>query len=189
MPSIEIQPLTPERWPDFERLFGTRGACGGCWCMFDKLPRKEFDAGKYEGNRRAQQKIVESGEVPGLLAFVDGSPAGWIAVEPRERFPRLAGSRVRAPVDDQPVWSVTCFFIDRKFRGRGLTVALLKAAVDHVRRQGGRIVEGYPTEPRDGQPAAPTFVFTGLASAFRQAGFVEVARRSPTRPIMRFVIR
>jgi GNAT superfamily N-acetyltransferase len=188
MEKLEIHPLTPERWLDFERLFGPRGACAGCWCMFPKLTRKEFDAGKYEGNRKAQQEIVEGGQVPGLLAYVDGVPAGWCAVEPRGHYPALARSRVLAPLDELPVWSVTCFFIDRKYRHQGLTVALLNAAVDYVARQGGKVVEGYPTEPRGGKPAAPAFVFTGLASAFLQAGFVEAGRRSETRPIMRFFI-
>ena len=185
MSAIEIHPLTPERWPDFEQLFGPRGACAGCWCMFPKLTRKEFDAGKYEGNRKAQKKIVESGQVPGLLAYVDGIPAGWCAVEPRANFPSLARSRVLAPLDDLPVWSVTCFFVDRKFRRQGLSVRLLKAAVEYVASRGGKVVEGYPTEPRGGKPAAPAFVFTGLAAAFLGAGFVEAGRRSETRPIMR----
>lgn len=189
MSAIEYHPLTPERWDDFEGLFGPRGACAGCWCMFWKLPRKDFNAGQYEGNRKAQKQIVTAGRVPGLLAYVDGIPAGWCAVEPRTNYPGLARSRILAPLDDAPVWSVTCFFVDRHFRRQGLSVGLLHAAIEHVRRQGGHVVEGYPTEPRGQASAAPAFVYTGLASAFRKAGFTEAGRRSETRPIMRFYIR
>jgi GNAT superfamily N-acetyltransferase len=189
MSKFEFQPLTPERWPDFEKLFGPRGACAGCWCMFWKLPRKEFNAGQYEGNRLAQKEIVTAGRTPGLLAYAGGLPAGWCAVEPRQQYPGLARSRILAPLDETPVWSVTCFFVERAYRRQELTVALLRAAVEYVASRGGRIVEGYPTEPRDGAPSAPAFVYTGLASAFRKAGFTEAGRRSATRPIMRFYIK
>jgi GNAT superfamily N-acetyltransferase len=155
--------------------------------MFWKLPNKEFQSLAYEGTRAAQKAIVESGQVPGLLAYSGREAVGWIAIEPRSEYPRLAGSRVLKPVDTQPVWSITCFFTRRDTRGQGVSVGLLRAAIEHVRRQRGRIVEGYPTEPiADKLPAA--FVYTGLASAFREAGFREVARRSPTRPIFRYVI-
>ena len=189
MSNTEFHPLTPERWDDFERLFGPRGACAGCWCMYWKLPRREFEAGQGEPNRLAQRAIIAAGGTPGLLACVDGVPAGWIAVEPRQSYPGLARSRVLKPVDETPVWSVTCFFVARKYRRQGLTVELLKAAIAYVAEQGGKVVEGYPTEPRPGQATSPVFVYTGVASAFRQAGFIEVARRSETRPIMRFYIQ
>ncbi len=189
MNNLEFQPLTPERWEDFERLFGPRGACAGCWCMYWKLPRKEFNAGQGEGNRLAQKAILASGRTPGLLAYVDDIPAGWCALEPRENYPGLARSRILALVDETPVWSVTCFFVDRRYRRQGLTVALLRAVVDYVKEQGGKVVEGYPVEPRPGQKTSPVFIYTGMASAFRQAGFVEVARRSETRPIMRYYLK
>jgi GNAT superfamily N-acetyltransferase len=181
---IDVRPLTAARWPDVVRLFGPRGACAGCWCMYWRRRRTEFDAGKGAGNRSAFRKIVASGEMPGLLAYDGGEPVAWCALAPRESYPVLAHSRILKPVDDEPVWSVTCLFVRRDHRRAGVTPALLRAAVDHVRRQGGRAVEGYPIEPRKGDiPAA--FAWTGLASAFRKAGFEEVARRSATRPIMR----
>ncbi|MDI6769215.1 MAG: GNAT family N-acetyltransferase [Anaerolineales bacterium] len=120
---------------------------------------------------------------------MDDVPAGWCAVEPREAYPVLARSRILAPLDETPVWSVTCFFVDRRYRRQGLTVALLRAVVDYVKEQGGKIVEGYPVEPRPGQKTSPVFIYTGMASAFRQAGFVGVARRSETRPIMRYYLK
>jgi GNAT superfamily N-acetyltransferase len=170
----EFYPLTPERWDDFENLFGPRGACAGCWCMYWKLPRKDFTAGQGDQNRFAQMEIVASGHTPGLLAYADGIPAGWVAVEPRESY---------------PVLSVTCFFVSKKYRNQGLTVALLKAAVAYVVKQGGRVVEGYPVEPREAGKMPPVFVYTGLASAFKQAGFKEAGRRSETRPIMRYSVQ
>jgi GNAT superfamily N-acetyltransferase len=180
-------PLTIERWPDLEALFGQRGACGGCWCMLWRLTRSEFERRKGAGNRRDFKTIVESGAAPGLLGYAGAQPVAWCAVAPRERYPALERSRILKPVDEQPVWSVTCLFVARPFRRRGLTVRMLQAAADHAGQRGGRIVEGYPVEPKTGDmPAA--FAWTGIASAFRQAGFVEVLRRSPTRPIMRYVI-
>jgi len=187
MPQPVIFPVTPDRWDDFEKLFGPRGACAGCWCMFWKLSRKEFDAGQGDANRLAQNAIIASGRTPGLIAYVDDVPAGWIAVEPRAEYGGLARSRVLAPLDDTPVWSVSCFFVDKKFRRQGLTVALLKAAVEYVKLKGGKVVEGYPVETKD-EKAPPAFIYTGTASAFQQAGFTEAGRRSEKRPIMRFVI-
>jgi GNAT superfamily N-acetyltransferase len=182
--SLTIHPLTPERWSDFESLFGANGACGGCWCMaWRTASPKAFDAAKGEGNKRAIRRIVKAGPPPGLLAYEGTEPIGWCAVAPREAYARLRGSRILAPVDDQAVWSVTCFFVRRDRRHRGVTVALLKEAARHVARLGGRVVEGYPTETDQEQPGA--FVWHGLASAFRKAGFREVARRSRRRPIMR----
>lgn len=183
---LRCKPLTAGRWSDFEQLFGPKGACGGCWCMFWKLPNKDFQALAYGGNKRLQKAMVEAGTVPGLLAYDGTDVVGWIAVEPRAEYPRLARSRVLKPVDDEAVWSITCFFMRRDYRGKGYTVQLLQAAIDHVLQNGGTIAEGYPVEPRSEKlPAA--FAYTGLASAFRKAGFKEVARNSETRPIFRFV--
>jgi len=182
--ALTIVPLTPDRWSDFESLFGANGACGGCWCMaWRHRSPKTFDAGKGDGNKRAIRRIVNAGPPPGLIAYEGGEPVGWCAVAPRESYPRLLGSRVLAPVDDRPVWSVSCFFVRRDRRRRGITVALLKEAARHVGRGGGRLLEGYPTATRKEQPGA--FVWLGLASAFEKAGFREVARRSAGRPIMR----
>jgi GNAT superfamily N-acetyltransferase len=186
---LTFTPLAPGRFADLERLFGPRGACGGCWCMTWRLARPEYERQKGEGNRRAFRKIVEAGEAPGLLAYEGARPVGWCAVAPRESYPRLERSRVLARVDERPVWSVVCLFVDRAFRRRGVTVGLLRAAAAHVRERGGALVEGYPVEPTSAMEIPPVFAFTGVASAFRRAGFREVARRSPTRPIMRIDLR
>lgn len=180
-------PLTPERWADAESLFGPRGACAGCWCMWPRLASGSFTKGKGEGNRKAFRKLVAAGETPGILAYVDGEPAGWCAVAPRTAYTRFERSRVLAPVDGAPVWSVVCFFVARPHRGGGLSGKLLEAAVAFARERGAQIVEGYPIDAR--ARTADAFVWHGLASTFERAGFREVARRSPTRPIMRRVLR
>jgi GNAT superfamily N-acetyltransferase len=181
-----FHPLTPDLWADFEHLFGPGGACGGCWCMFWKLRGKAFGENTGEPTRQMQKSVVDSGTIPGLLAFEGDQPVGWIAVEPRSAYPKLAHSRILKPVDDADVWSVTCFFVTKTVRRQGLTVELLKAAVEYVKEQGGKILEGYPVETKKDMPAP--FIYIGTAAAFRKAGFVEVARRSETRPIMRFFI-
>jgi GNAT superfamily N-acetyltransferase len=134
-----------------------------------------------------QKSIVDSGTVPGLLVFHSDEPVGWIAVEPRSAYSKLAHSRILKPVDDADPWSVTCFFIAKQARRQGLTVALLNAAVEYVRGQGGKILEGYPVDADRDLP--DVFIYHGTMAAFLKAGFVEVARRSETRPIMRFYIR
>ena len=184
-----IVALTPSRWSDFEELFGPRGGCAGCWCMEPRQTRSEWERLKGDKNRRAMQRLVEKGErPPGLLAYIGRRPVGWISIEPREVFSKLERSRILAPVDDKPVWSIVCFFVDKRYRRQGLSVALIKGAVDHARKHGARIVEGYPVEPKKAD-VPPVFVFTGLAGAYLEAGFKEVARRSETRPVMRRAVR
>ena len=183
---LSFKPIKRNLWTDFEELFGPNGACGGCWCMYWKLRGKEYEEARGFETRQMHKSIVDSGIATGLLAYLHGDVVGWIAIEPREAYPRLAHSRALRPVDDQPVWSVTCFFVAKKFRRQGIMVELLKAAVEHVRKQGGKIVEGYPVETQKDMPAP--FIYTGTASAFEQAGFREVARQTPIRPIFRFFI-
>jgi GNAT superfamily N-acetyltransferase len=181
--TLEIVPVTPARWPQLVELFGPRGACAGCWCMWPRLPSAEYRAQRPR-NRQALERLVKSGDPPGLLAFENGRPVGWAAVAPRAVYRRLERSRVMAPVDDQPVWSVPCFFVAGTHRRRGVTVQLLRAACAFAAQRGARIVEGYPIDSA-GSALAPTFAWHGLAATFRAAGFHEVARRSPTRPVMR----
>lgn len=182
-PALKIHPLTPARWPDLVQLFGERGACGGCWCMWWRLPRTQWVRQKGLSNQGAFYKVVEAGPPPGLLAYANGEAVGWCAVAPRTDYPRLATSRILKPVDDTPVWSVSCFFVARGFRRRGVTLALLQAAAAYARSRGAQVLEGYPCEPKSAY--RDMFYYTGVASTFRKAGFREVARRSPTRPIMR----
>ena len=183
--ALTFLPATADRWGDLEALFGARGACGGCWCMWWRVKRADFERQKGEGNRQALRALVDSGEVPGLLAYADGEPVGWCSVGPRESYPVLSRSPILKPVDDQPVWSIVCFFVAKSRRRTGMSARLVRAAVEYAAAQGARIVEGYPVEPRKGE-TPDVFAFVGLASTFRKLGFVEVARRSETRPIMRY---
>jgi GNAT superfamily N-acetyltransferase len=184
---LDVYPLTPEHFADFEAVLGPHGAYGGCWCMYWRLKRPEFNAQHGDGNRQAMKSLVESGCTPGLLGYLDGRPVGWVSVAPRVEFPVLNNSRILKAVDDQPVWSVNCFYVVRRSRRKGVSVALIKAAVRFAAEHGAQIIEGYPVDPRKGDyPDA--YIYTGAMSAFLQAGFVEVSRRSETRPIMRFYL-
>lgn len=179
--TFDIRPAT---WNDFSAVMGEKGGCGGCWCMLWRLSKKEMDAGMGETNRLAMKRLFESGCVPGLVAFHENEPVGWIQIDKRDCFPRLESSRVLKPVDDKVVWSVSCFLVDKKFRRKGLSVRLLEAACTWAQEQGASIVEGYPIDtPKQKYP--PVYAWTGFVGAYREVGFVEVARRSETRPIMR----
>ncbi|HUD72041.1 MAG TPA: GNAT family N-acetyltransferase [Dongiaceae bacterium] len=184
MTETVVRPLTPARWNDLERLFGPRGACAGCWCMYWRRPARDYRAGQGAGNRRALQRLVKSGKAHGLIAYLGSEPIGWLSLGPRDHFPRLDGSRILSPVDGQAVWSVTCLFIARGQRRQGLSVRLLEAAAGYAARRGARLLEGYP-QAAEGRHLPEAFAWTGIDSAFSAAGFGEVARRSPTRPIMR----
>lgn len=182
---LRTYPLTKGRWRDFEHLFGQNGACGGCWCMLWRLSHKDFQARKGTGNRNAMKGLVNAGAVPGLLAYVEDVAVAWCAVAPREHYPALSRSRILKPVDNQPCWSVSCLFVHREYRRKGLSSQLLRAAVEHAQRQGGGIVEGYPIDPQDDRAVPAAFAWTGIAKVYESVGFSEVARRAPTRPIMR----
>lgn len=180
-------PVTKERWKDLEKLFGEKGACAGCWCMYWRMSRREFDSSKGAGTKRKMKNLIETGTVPGILAYDNNLPVGWCSIAPREAFPVLENSRTLKRIDNKPVWSVVCFYINKIYRRKGLTVELLKAVKKYVGLKKGKIIEGYPVEPKSGK-TADLFAYTGLASAFLKAGFIEVERRSETRPVMRFTI-
>ncbi len=184
---FEYYPVTVSRWPHLEQLFGERGACGGCWCMAWRLPSGKFRAGKGNKNRHALWKLVTLGEKPGILGYLGKEPVAWCSLAPRQKFAFLSSSRVLKPVDGQAVWSISCLFVKKPYRRKGISVHLLQAAIEFASKQGAQIVEGYPVEPTMVKTPDP-FVWTGIPSAFRAAGFNEVARRSKSRPIMRFQI-
>lgn len=179
-----VHPLTPKRWPDFETLFGDHGAYGGCWCMWWRSTRREFEERKGVGNRRALKAIVDAGKVPGILAYLGKEPVGWCSVAPREEFSSLERSPVLKRLDDQPVWSIVCFFVAKGYRGQGVAEALIGGALDYVKNRGGSIAEAYPTPPKK-TPLAPVSSFMGLPAMFARAGFVECARPSRSKWIMR----
>ncbi len=181
-----IEELSDRTLEAFEKLFGTAGACAGCWCQWFSLTTKEFEASKGDLNRQRMRDRVKAGERPGLLIFEGDDAVGWCALGPRESYGRLERSRILKRVDETPVGSVVCFFVAKGFRGRGVSVELLEAAKHWAREQGIGVLEGYPVDPEGKYP--PAFAYHGLAKAFERAGFKEVERRSATRPIMRWVM-
>ena len=194
----KIVPVAPERWPDLERLFGPNGACAGCWCMWWRVTAREYTVMKGAPNREALQGIVEAGDPPGLLAYDGATPVGWIAIAPREDYPRWAKTNAAKESDrvlrergiEPPtgVWAATCFYVARAARKRGVTVALLEAAVQYARKKRARVVEGFPLVPRTGSvPAA--FAWTGFLSAFLKAGFEEVGSPSAGKRVVHRYLR
>jgi GNAT superfamily N-acetyltransferase len=188
-PQLKFYPATPARWPDVEEVFGARGACAGCWCMFWRLPRKQWKAQKGIGNKKAFREIVEAkrSAAPGILAYISKEAVGWCAVAPRSEYVRLDGSRILKPVDENPVWSISCLFVKRGFRRQGISAALAKAAAGYALKKGARIVEAYPVDPSVEKEPDP-YLWHGVTSSFEKAGFKEVARRAPARPIMRLEV-
>ncbi|MBV6421550.1 MAG: hypothetical protein DAHOPDDO_02825 [Ignavibacteriaceae bacterium] len=184
---FKFYPVTKINWKDFENLFGEKGACAGCWCMYWRMRRKDYDLQRGSGTKRIMKNLVNNGTVPGIIAYDNNKPVGWCSVAPREDFPVLENSRLLKRIDEKPVWSIVCFFIQKEFRKKGLSLELLNAAITFVKMNKGKIIEGYPVEPKSGK-TADVFAWTGLASAFRKAGFKELERRSETRPIMRYII-
>ena len=191
--SYDIYPLTPDRWDDLEALFGPNGAYSGCWCMFWRVPRAQFGqrcAHGGAGNKAALREIVSRGDTPGLLAYSDGKPVGWCAVAPREVYTALERSPKRKRIDEQPVWSIVCFYVARGWRKQGVASALVDAAIEYVSSQGGSMLEAYPTLNEPGmKPPTNAAAYMGLSEVFRAAGFTEVARPANTRfVIMRYAI-
>jgi GNAT superfamily N-acetyltransferase len=186
---ISFKPLTIDQWDDFVSLFGERGACGGCWCMLWRLTRKQFELQKGDGNKLAMKAFVDAKEVPGILAYHDSEPIGWCAIAPRNSYSYLSRSRILKPVDNRPCWSVSCLFIDKSYRKKGVSTQLLRAATEHAKSQGAELVEGYPVEPKSEKDIPAAFAWTGIPSAFIRAGFKEILRRSPARPIMRIELK
>ena len=170
---MEVLPVTPERWPDLVELFGPNGASSGCWCMWFRVPPKTWSQSGSAGNRAAMERIVAGGDVPGLIAYDDGRPVGWISVAPRSGFERIEGSDGGSAPGQPSVWSIVCFFIRPGRRGQGVGRALLEAGIDHARAHGADVLEAYPVE-RDSPSNADAF--TGLRSMFEKAGFREVGR-------------
>ncbi len=183
---ITIEPVTKKNWKNFVLLFGEKGACGSCWCMYYRLKNSEFKEGKSDdGNKNAMKKIVWKGKPAGLLGIVEGQPVAWCAFAPREDFLRLENSRVHKRIDDKPVWSIPCTFIDKNYRRMGLSVEFLKAVVKYAKKSGIKIIEAYPTIPTTEQ-IPDSFAWVGLYKSFERAGFEIVDRTSKNRPMVRF---
>ena len=190
---ITIAPLTPQRWHDFEAIFRARGCSVArqCWCMCYRRSgaRQKPPAGLTgaQANRADFMRIVEDGPPPGLIAYRGRQPVGWVAIGPREDYAKLARSPVMKPLDEQPVWSVICFVVPAEYRGQGVASALLAGAVAYAKKRGARLVEAYPVDKAG--PLQDDALWFGTKSMYDRAGFTEVARRKPGRPVVRLQTR
>lgn len=190
--STTIVPVTPERWPDFEDLFGKQGACYGCWCTHFRLPpaaRRENDR---ERNKDHIRTRIEAGPPPGLLAFQDGKAVGWMQVGPRADVPEFnnagRGSAPLEPSDasDPDVWAISCFFLRSKVRGKGLTHQLVQGGIEFARENGARFLEACPMDlSRDSRSIG---LFVGSTRVFEKAGFQRMVERKAGRPLVRLVL-
>lgn len=168
---LEVLPLIPERWPDLVELFGDKGDPAWCWCSWQRVTGAGHGRDQATVNRERLRRSTTDDPGPGLVAYRDGSPVGWVSVAPRATFPGIAGADAD-PADG--VWSVTCFVVGRGARRSGVGAALLRAAIEHARARGARILEGYPREP-DGRVGSAQ-LWTGVRSTFEAAGFEERGR-------------
>jgi GNAT superfamily N-acetyltransferase len=178
---LRIQPLTPDLWPALEDLFGEKGACSGCWCMYWRIGAA-YRKRPADSNRKDFRQVVNAGPPPGLLAFDGDRAVGWCQLTPRDALPWLDRSWRLCRVDEVPVWSISCFYIRIGYRRRGITAALIGAAVEAARKAKAPAVEAYPLDAE----LTPSASGTGFASTFARAGFKIVARHAPPRPIMRY---
>lgn len=179
---LTIRPLTPDLWPALEDLFGSRGACNGCWCMYFRIGA-EYRKRPVKKNKQDFRRIVEQGPPPGLIAFDGELPVAWCQLTPRDSLPGLDRLWRLRPVDDALVWSLSCFYVRKGYRRKGITSALIAAALDAAKAGGAPALEAYPL---DGS-VSPSSTSTGYSSTFARAGFKVVGRHSPERPIMRRV--
>lgn len=183
-----FEPLTQKTWNHFLELFGTKGACGNCWCMYYRLKKSDFEEGKANnGNRDEIKELVWNSKPTGILGFYEGKAIAWCAFAPREDFLKLENSRVHKRIDDRAVWSIPCFFIDKNFRGIGVSVELLKAVIRYAAIKKIPVIEAYPVIPtKDKLP--DTFAWIGLYKSFERAGFKIVDKTSKNRPMVRYYL-
>ncbi len=181
---LKLCVLTPDHWLDFEKLFGENGA-GGCWCMWWRLPEKKFAEQTGEPNKAAMKQLVESGYVPGILAYDREQPVAWCSVGARESYPALHRYWQLDKGLDKTTWSIVCFFVDEKFRRRGLMKTLIEKAMEYALSQGATIIEGYPIEPD--KELTGFRGYTGITSVYKSLGFAEVERNKRQEILMRYV--
>ena len=197
MSELEFHPLTRDRLADLASLFGQGGDPKWCWCSFFRVRNADFSNATPETNRRVLEDAVDTtaayGRNPGLIAYREGEAIGWVSVGPRDDYERLKHSKVLAPIDDKPVWSIVCFVVSRKARKQGVARALLDAAVEYARQHGATLLEAYPVET-DGARVPAAHAYKGTVGMFERAGFEVAERRqfnrsSPVRPIVRRRVR
>lgn len=185
---LSFEPLQKKNWGKFLELFGKKGACGNCWCMYYRLNRSDFQEGKTDdGNKMAMKNIVWKDKPTGILGFYQDQAIAWCAFAPREDFTKLEKSRVHKRIDNKMVWSIPCFFIHKDFRRNGVSVTLLKAVITYAKENGISIIEAYPAIPTQ-EKLPDSFAWIGLYKSFERAGFEIVDTTSKNRPMVRYYI-
>ena len=183
---LTFEPLSKKNWGKFVQLFGAKGACGNCWCMYFRLKKAEFDEGKHDdGNKESMKELVWDDMPTGIIGLYDGEPVAWCAFAPREDFLKLENSRVHKRIDDEKVWSIPCFFIAKEYRRMGLSVAMLKSVIEYAKKKKIKIIEAYPTIPTQ-EKLPDAFAWIGLYKSFERAGFKIVDKTSKHRPMVRY---
>ena len=188
---VHFEELCPCHWLDVERLFGPNGACGGCWCMYWRAESyKAWRNMKGAGAKRCFKELVQKGKAHGILAFAGDEPVGWCSIGSRRDFPVLQKSKTYKRDDSDHVWSVTCFFIHRRWRRKGLSRGLLKTAVEVMRRRGVKLAEAYPvTTTKDGRRVGSSMAWTGPLTIFEELGFKQVQTTNALKPLVRLELR
>lgn len=184
-----VHPLSPERFGDLEAVFNARGCsvARGCWCMYYRVSGKGALTRPGDTQRavarRALLELAAQQPPPGLIGYRGSTPVGWISLGPRQDYAKLARSPVMKPVDGQPVWAIVCFVVPAEFREQGVARELLAGAIEYARQQGARLLEAYPVDKRAAPDSESSWF--GSKAMFDEAGFEEVARRKPARPVVR----
>lgn len=178
---LTFSEVTRENLDAFEKLIIRKN----CWCVYWRMPKKEFYSISAKDRKEKMEHIVESGEIPGILAFLEENPVGWCSIAPRSVFPGINETKIFSPVDDEPVWSIVCFYVDRRYRKSGVTSELIREALSYASRNGAKIVEAYPMDV-EGEYKYPSAAYTGFLSTFLKIGFVVVSRRSDKHPMVRY---
>ncbi len=192
-PGVMIVPLTPERLPDLASLFEQGGDPRWCWCAYFRIRAVEFSSTGKARHRSVLETATADGAVigraPGLVAHDGGEAVGWISIGPRDDYERLAHSRILAPIDDTPVWSIVCFVVGRRARGQGIARALLVAGIDYAREHGATMLEAYPVDTSGSSRIDSASVYKGTLSMFERAGFTVAARRRSPNGAARLIVR
>lgn len=179
--NFTIHPLTPDLWPALEDLFGEQGPVSRCWCMYWRIGN-DYRKRPRQENKEAFGELVKRGPPPGLLAFAGDLAVGWCQLTPRADLPWLDHTWRLKRVDEEPVWSLSCFYVRKGYRKKGVTAALIAAAVEAAKQAGAPALEAYPLDA----DLSPSTSHTGYVSTFLRAGFEIVARHVPSRPIVRY---
>lgn len=186
-PDYKIRPVTKKEWQALEILFTSLPAANMCWCMYWRETRAKV-FGHPQENKAGFKAIIDSGKVPGLLAYQNDEPIGWCSIAPRDEFPGLDRSPTLKRIDDLPVWSLNCFVIAKAFRRQGLSSQLIFAAIDYAKRNGARIIEAYPFDNPSGKYRMVGESFLGFSTTFKRLGFAQASFRSRVRNIYRLNI-